>query len=118
MPGLNRTGPMGQGPRTGRGMGLCTGAVDPASAPYAGYGYGFGRGRGGRPWGGGRGFGWGGGRGGWGGAYYGPTPNWFAAGPPPADFLRAEADALRARLGMIEEELARMQEGQPTEGTE
>jgi hypothetical protein len=48
MPGGDRTGPMGMGPMTGRGMGFC------ASNPAAGYmnrmgGCGFGRG-GGRGW--------------------------------------------------------------------
>ena len=48
MPGLNKTGPQGQGPMTGRQMGNCTGA-----RPVAFYGrgmgrvtHGFGRGRG------------------------------------------------------------------------
>jgi len=36
MPRLDGTGPMGQGPRTGRGMGNCNGGI----------GYGFGRGYG------------------------------------------------------------------------
>jgi len=44
MPRLNGTGPMGQGPRTGRGLGPCGGGY--------GYGRGYGRGRG-------RGFGFG-----------------------------------------------------------
>jgi|SaaInl8_200m_RNA_FD_contig_91_117926_length_675_multi_3_in_0_out_0_2 hypothetical protein len=58
MPGLNRNGPMSEGPMTGRGRGLCTGASDPgqrftagASGPRQGFtagGYGSmrrGRGR-------------------------------------------------------------------------
>ncbi len=42
MPGQNRMGPMGQGPRTGRGMGLChsSNSID------FNYGRGFGGGRG------------------------------------------------------------------------
>ena len=55
MPGGDRTGPMGQGPRTGRQMGNCPGAV-----PVGGFGRGFGRGMGrgfGRGMGFGRGFG-------------------------------------------------------------
>jgi len=57
MPSGDRTGPMGMGPMTGRGAGICTGY------PTAGYanpmsGRGFARGRGG-----GRGFGRGIGRG-------------------------------------------------------
>jgi len=58
MPGFDRTGPMGAGPKTGRGLGYCT--------PGGGSTYGaFGVGRGGLPWGGGRGRAWGGGRGKW-----------------------------------------------------
>ena len=75
MPFGDRTGPMGQGPMTGRGMGFCAGFVRPGFAssvpvypqayahgpvtrvwPGWGYGYGFGRGFG-------RGFGPGFGRG-------------------------------------------------------
>ena len=58
MPAGNRTGPMGMGPRTGRGLGYCSGY----SAPGYMQGYPMGRGRG---WGGGmgrgrgRGWGWG-----------------------------------------------------------
>ncbi|MGV8123720.1 MAG: DUF5320 domain-containing protein [Candidatus Xenobiia bacterium LiM19] len=63
MPGFDGTGPMGYGPRTGRGMGYC-----PPNLPgYNAYGNPvYGQGRGGAPWGCGRG--WGGG-GGWGGGY-------------------------------------------------
>ncbi len=42
MPGGNRTGPLGFGPRTGRGMGYCAGYMNPG----AGFGRGIGRGRG------------------------------------------------------------------------
>ena len=60
MPNFDRTGPMGRGERTGRGMGRC---VDNAtdSAPQRNFGYGYGRGRGGRGRRGcgGRGFGFG-----------------------------------------------------------
>ena len=48
MPGGDRTGPMGRGPMTGRGLGFCAGLAVPALMGLA-----FGRGRGGR--GGGRG---------------------------------------------------------------
>lgn len=61
MPRGDGTGPMGAGPMTGRGMGLCTGYH---SGGFANSGLGFfGAGRGGRPYGGGRGMAWGGGRG-------------------------------------------------------
>ncbi|MBJ2355387.1 DUF5320 domain-containing protein [Sphaerochaeta sp. S2] len=48
MPRRNGTGPMGNGPMTGRGMGYCRGGAG------VGYGYGMGRGAGF-----GRGLGWG-----------------------------------------------------------
>lgn len=45
MPGGDRTGPLGQGPMTGRGAGFCAGFSSPGfSAPR--YGRGFGRGMG------------------------------------------------------------------------
>ena len=64
MPAFDGTGPRGQGPRTGRGLGYCA----PISGAYYGqpiYGQPviYGVGRGGIPRGGGRGFVFGGGRG-------------------------------------------------------
>lgn len=60
MPRFNRTGPTGQGPLTGRGMGPCNERYVDAS-PRAGYGRGLGVGRGigarGRGLGAGRGLG-------------------------------------------------------------
>jgi hypothetical protein len=64
MPFGDKTGPLGLGPRTGRGMGYCAGFSGPGfMSPFPGRGwFGFGRGRGGgRGWfagGRGRGFGW------------------------------------------------------------
>ncbi|NMC51591.1 DUF5320 domain-containing protein [Candidatus Kuenenbacteria bacterium] len=40
MPRLNKTGPMGQGPLTGRGMGLCGGGMGRGWGFGGGYGYG------------------------------------------------------------------------------
>ncbi len=61
MPGGDRTGPSGLGPKTGRAAGYCAGYPTPGymnSIPGRGRG-GFGRGWGrGRGRGGGRGFGW------------------------------------------------------------
>ncbi|HNR57596.1 MAG: DUF5320 domain-containing protein [Methanothrix sp.] len=55
MPGGDGTGPSGFGPRTGRGMGYCSG-FDAPGCLRAGYGRSFGAGRGGGPGrGGGRG---------------------------------------------------------------
>ena len=55
MPGGDRTGPMGMGPRTGRAAGYCAGYSIPGYMnPFGGrlgLGFGWGRGRG-------RGFGW------------------------------------------------------------
>jgi hypothetical protein len=62
MPGGDRTGPLGQGPMTGRGAGYCAGYSMPGYAnPFVGRGWfgwgrGFGRGRGWFGRGGGRGW--------------------------------------------------------------
>ena len=62
MPWGDRTGPLGQGPRTGRGLGYCAGYDSPGytRGTPAGRGYGLGRGwfGRGRGFGFGRGFGW------------------------------------------------------------
>lgn len=44
MPGRNGTGPLGQGAKTGRGLGFCT--DDPAGVDRVGNGRGYGRGMG------------------------------------------------------------------------
>lgn len=67
MPGGDRTGPLGEGPKTGRAAGFCTGYrmpgyMNPGVNNYPG-GVFRGAGHGGIPWGGGRGRAWGGGRG-------------------------------------------------------
>lgn len=49
MPGGDRTGPLGEGPMTGKGFGYCGGFDDPGygyTRPFFGRGFGFGRGRG------------------------------------------------------------------------
>ena len=124
MPRFDGTGPGGQGPRTGWGMGVCPpgGGAGPA-------GGGYGVGRGGRPRGGGRGRRFGGGRGGGsqGWPAYAPPPGatpaapWGAAGPAPyapptaADeraMLQQQADMLKNQLDAIQ---ARLEELGPTE---
>lgn len=64
MPGGDRTGPEGKGPKTGRGAGYCSGNEEPGFAnedPRRGFGFGFGfGGRGLRRRGQGRGQGFGG----------------------------------------------------------
>jgi hypothetical protein len=58
MPSGDRTGPVGQGPMTGRALGFCSGYDTPGYEK--GFGGGMGRGFGfGRGMGRGRGFGWG-----------------------------------------------------------
>lgn len=60
MPGFDRSGPYGEGPMTGRGLGRCNPNLENINPDEYNY---YGVGRGGYPRGGGRGFGWGGGRG-------------------------------------------------------
>ncbi len=109
MPAGDGTGPMGQGPMTGRGAGYCTGFDAPGYAnPLPGRGFGMGWGRGyGRGGGRGRGFGrgW---RRNWGyGPAWGPPAPWaydygpYAAPPTPAQ----ETEALRAQAEWLKEQL-------------
>ena len=105
MPFGDRTGPLGQGPMTGRGAGYCAGYEAPGYANPGGFGFGFGRGRR-------RGFGRGFGRG-----YYGHAgaPRWGWNVPPVAptaptreqelDMLKNQADALKHSLEEIEKRM-------------
>ena len=120
MPAGDGTGPMGQGPMTGRGAGYCAGYEGPGFAsPVPGRGFGLGWGRG-----------WGGGRGGWGRGWrhrnwYRATgmPGWARSGYAPAsgapmagpygpyaaqpspeqetEFLREQAEWLKDQLEAI-----------------
>ena len=121
MPALDRTGPWGEGPKTGRGLGLC----NPRSAGYGSrYAWGFGRGRGfGRGSGFGRGFGPGMG---W-GRGYGRGFGWWrfgaprgagyasAYGPEPLDpaeeidMLRAKGDSLNNALDEISKRIEELE---------
>jgi len=106
MPRGDRTGPMGAGPRTGRGFGRCGGYDAPG---YATPGYGFGPG-------------WGQGRGGWGGGF-GWGRRSFAAGPlgwdyphsapPPKEetlqALRSDADWLKGQLDAINKRIEELE---------
>lgn len=105
MPGFDRSGPQGEGPRTGRGFGLCGPWAADAEAGFRAFDR--------RPWGGGRGMqrGFRRGfcffsRGGYAGGF---RPN-RAAGAGFADTaaaeMRAQAAELRRRLAAIEERLA------------
>lgn len=119
MPAGDRTGPWGAGPRTGRGLGYCSGYGLPGymyPAPNMGLGRGYGRGLGlGRGYG--RGLGLGRGRrfrspvgwGYWGHPYPQAAPFGYpvAAGAnPPVD----EEAALSDEAAYLESELARIKE--------
>ncbi|MBN2123063.1 MAG: DUF5320 domain-containing protein [Deltaproteobacteria bacterium] len=125
MPGLDGTGPWGEGPMTGGARGYCNPGYA-ANGPAYGRGYGFGRGRGFRR-GFGPGFGWGRGYGrgfGWRQAYppvggwYGPEPYGPGYGGPygmnredelgmlkeQAEMIKADLDAINKRMGELESE--------------
>ena len=109
MPGGDRTGPMGAGPMTGRGAGMCAGYDVPGYMnPSFGRGFGGGRGRGY-----GRGGGMGGGRG-WRNQFYASgLPGW-ARGydypyPHPAGFPTGFSTAATPRATQAEE-LANLKE--------
>ena len=95
MPGGDRTGPQGQGPRTGRGLGDCA----PTDQPRLGFGFGFGRGRGWRNW-----------------ARATGQPWWLRFGrgagvPSPVDesaMLKAQADQLQTQLDAVQQRLSEL----------
>jgi len=95
MPGFDRRGPFGDGPRTGRGLGGCRRSAGRGTAASGEILRGVGRG--GSPWGGGRGRCFGGRGMGW--------QSFPVTGPlstPPTE----EADTLKARLASAESEVA------------
>jgi hypothetical protein len=104
MPGFDRTGPMGQGPRTGGGFGYCGSGAGVGSFGGLRYGGGFGRGR--RNW---RAYG--------GGFGYGRGPRFWGAGYYPAvyppvsrieesDYLMDQIAQLKADIQAMEDRLA------------
>jgi hypothetical protein len=110
MPGFNRTGPMGAGPMTGGGRGLCNPATAASARAFTGVsGYGGGLGlrrgfRGGGGFGRGAGMGRGYGRGyGMGYGWYPPTmgPAFPYSGADEMEMLRAEANYLKESLEAI-----------------
>jgi hypothetical protein len=123
MPGLNRRGPLGDGPGTGRGLGPCGAAPDALSREgELGLGRGAGRGLGfgGRGHGSMRGRALGQG--------LGRRMGWFAAGyeasegssPLPKSFdgeLEARADFLRAELARVEALLVKREGPAGTDAT-
>ena len=86
MPGLDQTGPLGAGPRTGRGLGRCGNVAESRGV-----------GRGGRPFGGGRGFCFGGGR--------GRRPWGFFRGVAPSS-SSDEVNELREQLAAAHDQIA------------
>jgi len=110
MPGGDRTGPLGYGPRTGRAMGYCSGYPQPGYW-QSGPGYGYGRGRG---------FGLGRGRGwrqfGRFGYYPGPyVPPYIPYGEAQwtpeteIDFLKEESSQLKEELSRIEQRMKELE---------
>lgn len=124
MPAGDRTGPWGGGPRTGRGLGYCSGYAAPGymnPAPGMGFGRGYGRGLG-LGSGPGRGMGMGRGRwsrhpGAWGYPYPPVVPFGYPPGVgsyPPVDeeaALTDEAKFLEAELDRITKRLAELKKG-------
>ncbi len=114
MPGGDRTGPLGQGSRTGRGLGYCTG--NPAPGFTAGSG-GWGRGWGGRFGGGFRGRRFGGYGRGWGAWAPAAYPYPYSGAPDPeaerrtlqdqATFLQRQMDDIQQRLASMEKATGR-----------
>ena len=107
MPRGDRTGPMGQGPMTGRGMGYCAGYDVPGflNRPWGWGGFG-GRGRGFY----GGGFGGGGFGRGWRHRYFATgVPGWMAGGypsyGPPAMSPENELKALQDEAAFLEKSL-------------
>jgi hypothetical protein len=90
MPGRDRTGPSGQGPGTGWGLGGCVVGEHSKKTRY----YGYGAGRGGRPWGGGRGRCFGGGRG-----------RMFGAPLPVNITVEEELASLKNQAAFLEEQM-------------
>jgi hypothetical protein len=97
MPGFDRTGPAGAGPRTGWGRGLCGTTAGAPRFSWSGLLRGIGRG--GLPWGGGKGRCFGRGTSWWSGRFASPMP-----------FLPAknEAEVLKNELAAAEAEIAAM----------
>jgi len=100
MPLGDRTGPLGLGPKTGRGQGYCSGFPYPGymnpGYPGLGLGRGFGFGRGyGRGMGFGRGRGW---------RRAGFFPNIYS-GEQEIDLLQTESDILKKQLEEINKRL-------------
>ena len=129
MPCGDGTGPLGQGPMTGRAAGYCAGFSVPGymnpipGADWGGFGYGRGWGRG---WG--RGFGHGWGRwaypygapyvGNFYGAPYGSPYNPQMTPRQEADMLKEQAKAIQEEIDAINQRLKDIESAQTSEGNE
>jgi hypothetical protein len=116
MPGGDRTGPMGRGPMTGRGVGYCRGFGAPAyENPALGQGFrrrsGFGGGGGRRGW---RHRFYATGLSGWRSGWWGGPP-YFAAPTPAAEreYLEEVAESLQGQLGDIKKRLEELSARHP-----
>lgn len=105
MPRRDGTGPMGMGPQTGRGQGMCTGVNAPAYGRGFGRGYGMGNGMRGQ---GGYGFGFRGGRNEFGG--YGGRRGMFAYSEHTTPAPQNEPQALKDHAAYLESELKAVQQ--------
>jgi len=97
MPGFDRTGPPGAGPRGGWGRGQC--GTTAGSTRFSWGGLLRGIGRGGFPWGGGE------------GRCFGRGSSWWSglfAGPMPLVSAKDEAEVLKNQLAAAEAEIAAM----------
>lgn len=115
MPRGDRTGPLGEGPQTGRGAGYCSGSNSPGyttapARPRLGLGRGGGRGRG---FGGGRkgGFGRGRGRGRGAGRGFGFRSSYRNVDTDQAqENSEQDLDSMRDRLDRIEQDLTELKD--------
>lgn len=109
MPGFNRRGPMGQGPMTGKGFGLCATEV-----PGALGGRGLGRGRSAAS-GAGRGRGKGLGRCGSGRGYRTGYPTDVMTASDETEILKSELDEAKRRVSELESRLSELETPQTEE---
>jgi len=112
MPGGNRTGPMGFGPMTGRGLGFCAGYSAPGFMnPSQAWGWGGGSGRG-RGW---RHRYWATGIPGWAWSWPAQTgfpavqPGLVASAASEVELLRQQAEYLKQSLDEVNERLAKLE---------
>lgn len=120
MPFGDRTGPLGIGPRTGRGAGYCSGFDMPGYANpvsrrgWGGFSRSWGRGRGWRHWYCATGLS------GWARARYGYRPFWgypyASTAKEEIDILREEAEFLKKELEEVQNRINTLEKAQSQEG--